>query len=375
MQNSHAIYSRRNFVKVAGAAGAALAAGAAFAGIGGGLGGQTQLAVAETNADGSRTFIDSAGRECTLTGEPTCIAALRGSSYDKCLFFGKAKEVAICVSPKAWAQKVFPEFDPITADDPQNPNIEDLVSMGVDLTLFWNLPDVIESLESAGIPVVVGSDEKYKKVESAQDFAEWMKSDMKIYGEAISGEAGVEKAEKWCEYFDKVLAMISERTEKLEEADIPSVYYIRGPEVTSTHAKKSITIWYVKLAGGRMVTEDIDEKIATVDVEQINAWNPDIIFMGRLKSTDDIVNSPDFAEVAAVKNNCVFLNPCGVYEWDYGTEGVLFVQWLAKTLHPDLFEDLDIEAEVKWYYKEFFDYELSDDDVQRILSNQGPAEE
>lgn len=363
--------SRRKFLALSGAASLAVLGGGLALGRGPVPSGAA-LARAEEGA-GSRTFTDSAGREVTLTGIPTCIAALRGSSYDKCLFFGKSKEVAIAATSKAWAKKVFPDFDPIVADDPQNPNIEDLVSMGVDLTLFWNTPDVIQSLEDAGIPVVVGSDEKNKTIKSVDDFRTWMKDDIQIYGNAIDAEAGVAKAQEWCEYFDNAIEMVTERTSQLSADEIPDVYYIRGPEVTSTHAAKSITIWYVRAAGGRLVTEDIDEKIATVDAEQINAWDPDIIFMGRLKSTDDILNNPDFSEVKAVKNNMVMLNPCGVYEWDYGTEGALFVQWLAKTMHPELFEDLDMVEEVKSYYKRFYDYDLDDEGANLILSNQDPA--
>lgn len=323
---------------------------------------------------GERTFLDSAGREVTLDGEATTIAALRGSSYDKCLFFGKSKEVVMCVSPKSWAKKIFPDFNPIEADNPQEPNIEELVSLGVDLVLFWNTPEVLESLENVGIPAVVGSDEKNKKIESPADFMQWMQDDLMVYAQAIGGEGNIEKAQKWCDYAQEVFDKVTSRTNELSADEIPEVYYIRGPEVTSTHAKKSITIWYVTMAGGHLVTSDIDEKIAQVDVEQINAWNPDYIFMGRLKSTDAILGSDDFKDVKAVQNGNVYLNPCGVYEWDYGTEGVLFVQWLAKTLHPELFEDIDMEAEVKWYYKEFYNYDLTDDDVMRILNNMDPAE-
>lgn len=334
----------------------------------------TTASTQTTSTDETRTFTDSSGRELTLKGEATKIAALRGSSYDKCLFFGKAANVAVAASKNKWANKVFPEFNPIVADDPQNPNVEDLAKKGIDLVLFWNTKDVIKKLEDTGIPVVVGSDENYITVKSPEDFKNWIKNDMTVYAQAIGGDGNLEKAKKWCDYCEKVYDKITSATSKLSKQEIPDVYYIRGPEITKTHAGKSITRWYITMAGGHLVTENIDDKIADVNVEQINTWNPDYIFMGRLKSIDPIVNSKDFTETKAVKNGKVYLNPCGVFEWDYGTEGVLFVQWLAKTMHPDLFQDIDIEKEIKWYYKEFYNYTLTDNDVKCILNNMDPEE-
>ena len=331
-----------------------------------------QSASASATSD-TRTFTDSAGREVTLTGQAQKIAALRGSSHEKALFFGRAANVILSMEPTDWAYKVFPDFQPEIAQNAQEPNVEELVQKGVDLVLFWNTPEVLESLEAAGIPAVVGSDEQNKTINSWEDFAQWMKDDLYVYAQAMGGQDALDKAEKWCEYADQVFKEITDVTSQLDEEDLPTVYYVRGPEITSTHAGKSITLWYVTMAGGNMVTKDLDTKIAEVSLEDIITWDPEYIFMGRLNSTEPITSVTELQEVSAVKNNQVYVNPCGVYEWDYGTEGVLFVQYLAKTLHPDLFTDLDLEAEVKWYYQEFYDYTLTDDDVERILNNMSPA--
>jgi iron complex transport system substrate-binding protein len=360
--------SRRDFIKMTGIAGLSLLSANA---LGGCAGSSTASSSAAANG-ASRTFVDSAGREVTLTGQPQHIAALRGNSYERSLFYGRSKQVAVCMEPQKWAHYIFPDFNPDSIDDATNPNIEDLGNKGIDLTFFWNTPDVIDSLTAVGIPVVVGTDETDRDISSTSEFMDWMKSDIQLFGNVFGEEADKSKANEWCDYADKVYSLVTERTSKLQSSQIPSVYYVRGPKVTATHAKKSITIWYVRMAGGKLVSEDIDQKIANVDVEQINAWNPDVIFMGRLKSTDDIVKSPDFQNINAVKNNKVYVNPCGVYEWDYGSEGVLFVQWLAKKLHPDMFEDINMEEEVKKYYTKFFDYNLNDDEVYRILNNMDP---
>jgi len=45
----------------------------------------------------------------------------------------------------------------------------------------------------------------------------------------------------------------------------------------------------------------------------------------------------------------------------------------AKTLHPDLFQDLNMTNEVKDYYSRFYHYNLTDDEANRILQHLPPA--
>ena len=47
--------------------------------------------------------------------------------------------------------------------------------------------------------------------------------------------------------------------------------------------------------------------------------------------------------------------------------------YLAKYIHPELFEDLDVEEEIKYYYSTFYGYDLGGDQVQRILNHMPPA--
>ena len=49
----------------------------------------------------------------------------------------------------------------------------------------------------------------------------------------------------------------------------------------------------------------------------------------------------------------------------------LAVLWTAKTLYPDLFADIDLAAETKNFYHQFFDCDLSDADVQKIFKRSG----
>ena len=41
--------------------------------------------------------------------------------------------------------------------------------------------------------------------------------------------------------------------------------------------------------------------------------------------------------------------------------------WLATITQPELFEDINMVEEIKYYYKEFYEYELTDEQAQRVL--------
>ena len=112
---------------------------------------------------------------------------------------------------------------------------------------------------------------------------------------------------------------------------------------------------------------------STLTIEQIMDWDPEIIFMGRMDDTGIILNNDAWSGITAVKNNAVYLSPSGVFHWDYSGESVLLMLYLAKNIQPELFADLDMEAEIQNYYETFYGYTLSDENIQNILNHMAPA--
>ena len=47
--------------------------------------------------------------------------------------------------------------------------------------------------------------------------------------------------------------------------------------------------------------------------------------------------------------------------------------WMAKTLYPDLFEDIDLNQEVKDYYMEIYGVTLTDEDVEAMYAPSSEA--
>ena len=108
-----------------------------------------------------------------------------------------------------------------------------------------------------------------------------------------------------------------------------------------------------------------------VSMEQIAAWNPDVIIVGTAPneaSRRAILSDPRWSQIKAVKTGRVFVNPSGVYLWDrHSAEAALQVLWAAKTLHPNRFPDLDLRKETKAFYAKFFNHPLTDAEYDAIM--------
>jgi iron complex transport system substrate-binding protein len=107
-------------------------------------------------------------------------------------------------------------------------------------------------------------------------------------------------------------------------------------------------------------------------MEQVVQWNPEYIFMGRVNNVELITQDPAWSSIQAVKNGKVYVNLKGVGVADYSTDCFLLMEQIAKTLHPDLFKDLNMTEETKSYYSEFYNYKLTDEQANLILNFKTP---
>ena len=66
--------------------------------------------------------------------------------------------------------------------------------------------------------------------------------------------------------------------------------------------------------------------------------------------------------------------PLGAYRsFTPGADTPMTLMWLAKTVYPDLFEDVDMTEEVENYYKEVYNIELTDDQVAQMYTPSADA--
>ncbi len=338
----------------------------------------SQTASEETKESDAQTvqFTDFSGNVVTIPAHANKIAALVGPSFEKTLVLGQADRVAVSMKLGKWAQEVYPAAKNLkTVENPQEPNVEELASLGVDLVFFWQTPEQIKKMSDLGIPAL-SMNSFEAKWSSIDEFVEISKKDIQLYGDALGSDAQA-KAEKWVQYFDEKVKYVLSRTSKLTKDQIKKVYYIRSSASDGLEAflNDSTPHGLVEIAGGDFVTKDAEGKnnYGTVTMEQVIEWNPDVIFLGRVDSTDLITKNSQWDSINAVKNGQIYLVPNGVFMWDNSSERVLNLLFLAKTLHPELFEDLDMVSEIQQYYSTFYNYDLSAENAQRIIDRLPPA--
>lgn len=202
-----------------------------------------------------------------------------------------------------------------------------------------------------------------------------MKKSISIMADVIGGDAP-KIARNFNDYFDQNLQKVLGKTDKIAQNERPKVLHItEGKNLFKADGSNTIIDEWISVAGGVNAVQAKGNMLG-LNAEEIPNLNPDVIIIGRAKSPEaieKIYENPIYAGTNAVKNKKVFVNPAGVFSWDrYGAEGALQILWAAKILHPELFEDIDIAAETKKFYKEFLHYDLNDKEVGYILNGLDP---
>jgi iron complex transport system substrate-binding protein len=332
------------------------------------------LCHSEGNAQGTRSITDRIGRTVKVPLEAKRIACFFGPSYEKVFLLGSADKVAVMsIRQPPWAQKLNPSLKKVPLmPSYSDPDVERILELGVDLVFYWAFPQQIEKMSAAGIPVVCllsGS----KLPTNLEAYIKEYKEEIRLYGEVL-GDKAREIASAYCVYYDRKINRVLSITSKIPVSQRPKVYYISGRNVFGTQGRYSLGHWLVEMAGGTFVAEDLTQYMVDASMEQIITWNPDVIVVGGLTFPDAIMTDPRWQEIKAVKEKKIYTAPEGVFIWGHGSSEVfLFVMYLAKILHPDKFQDLNLEKEVKDYYGQFYHYNLTNDEVNRILNRLPPV--
>jgi iron complex transport system substrate-binding protein len=189
-----------------------------------------------------------------------------------------------------------------------------------------------------------------------------VKATMRLLGEIFDKPA---VAERYATYFDGVVARVAAAVAQAG-ARRPTVLYLSAATLEQPHL---IAEWWITAAGGTSVTNDgrsTESKKFTL--EQLFTWDPDVLILNSPSDRQIIAQDKRFQRLKAVANRQIHLIPVGAHTWAHRTvEQPLTVLWAAKTLHPGVFADMNLHAEVQHFYTTFFGVTLSEAQVQEIL--------
>lgn len=319
----------------------------------------------------SVSITDQAGEAVVIKGKVSKIADSWRAHNEVDILLGGGDKIVATVMKKSvapWMYKVNPAMDQALSTFGTDFNTEELMAKKPDVIFMPAGDPNVAKVKSIGIPVVQLNFTNFDQ----------MKETISLTAQVLGGEAPL-RAEKYNTYLDQTIQMISARTSTLPENKKPKVLHIESLTPLEVDGGNTIIDQWIQTAGGTNVAHEVKGNMKPVSMEQIIAWDPDVIILGangvngKFVSLADITGDSHWANISAVKNQKVFQNPTGCFLWDrYSPEEVLQLQWAAKTLHPELFNDLDMVQITKAYYQEYLQYSLSDEDVKKILASEPP---
>ncbi|BAH06637.1 ABC transporter substrate-binding protein [Clostridium kluyveri] len=335
---------------------------------------QTSETQTSTKSD-KITVTDSSGAKVEVPTNISRIADAWGAHNAVVTMLGSGDKIVattLNAQLKPWLFKVTPKMNnAVTAFnvDASNINMEELIKTKPDILFMPTGNKNISKMSDLKIPVVQVS---FKDFDS-------LKKCVKLTGD-ILGEEGKKRAEEYTSYLDEKINTLTSVTSKIPEDQKLKVLHLSDLSPLKVDGKGTIIDSWIQIAGGINVSSDVDGNTKEVSMEQILTWNPDVIIVSstvgsadRKESINKILKDESWKKTTAVQKGRVYVNPDGVFSWDrYSAEEVLQIQWAAKTLYPGKFQSLDISKETKWFYKTFFNYSLSDNEVERILNGQAP---
>ncbi|OPX95280.1 MAG: Periplasmic binding protein [Syntrophorhabdus sp. PtaB.Bin006] len=319
-------------------------------------------------SDRDRVIVDMAARNVAVPGNPRRVVTLGSAPVINSFVFAMGKGGTIInglPAAKQFNRSDCCRFQTIFA--PQldtQPSLEGGDWSLKSETLLLLRPEVvltatrkhISLLEKLGIPAVyIALDARGERNREVMTFLG------KVYDREY-------ESNRYIEYFDSVMHRVRDRTRGIPEKEKPRVLYCNFKVMTQS----SLTAdWWIEAAGGISLGKEgpLKEGMRSFSAEHVLAWNPDVWIVSVPDEVDMVYRDSRFKNVAAVKNKKVFSVPVGSIRWSHPTsEQPLGVLWAAKLFYPERFKDLNIKAEMEYFYLTFFRYRLSGKEIKEMLT-------
>lgn len=244
-------------------------------------------------------------------------------------------------------------------------NIEEIIKLRPDVVVTWSKQkEQISKLEKLKIPVIALTNGASSNIND-------LRKNIAIMGELLSKE---EKSQKLTDYGLKTEKYFINKVISLKKEEKPKVLYLRDQNLKAA-VGGSFNQKMIELAGGINVAAQVKGAWTKVSMEQIIAWNPEIIYLSHFDDfqPEDLyankIPGQDWSQIQAVKNKKIYKTPIGIYRWDApNAETPLFLKWMGQIQQPQLYCDYNLEDDIKDFYQDFFNYKLEDKELDKILN-------
>lgn len=318
----------------------------------------------------TRTIVDMKGNSIELKGEVHSYLVLWKSYTGVMAMLDGCEGLVGCdydvnSERDAWLFELCPAAKDLTVVT-EEITAEEVANLNVDV-VFWqnsNCEELAQQCISLGIPAVNINFTDY----------DTMKQSVSIAADVLGTDSAREKANAFNEYLDQTIAQIQGVSQNIPDADKLRVVNLRNVEELRADGKGTVADTWIECIGAiNVVSEHNLEGNQYLEVEQLYEWDPDIIVSSGNGDDEIMYNDEKFASLSAVKNKKVYINPNGIFYWNrYSVETPLQLYWASSVFYPDQYSDIDVNEKIKEFYKEFFDYEISDENIEQMLKELPP---
>lgn len=178
-----------------------------------------------------------------------------------------------------------------------------------------------------------------------------IKNSLTIAGKALGED---QQAARINAFIDKSIqetkALAAKATSK------PSVLFLGSSSSLSVASTSMIQTDIIEMAGGTNAVTGVNVKgaFADVSIEQIIAWNPEVIWVPDYASytVKSLLEDSKWSSIKAIKNKAVYQFPSDLEPWDYPTaSAALGLRWGLYNLHPELYSKTDLMKSSDEFYQ------------------------
>lgn len=260
------------------------------------------------------------------------------------------------------------------------PNDEEIVRQSPQVILcYWTADDVGRDMadgvrDETGLPTLL------------IDYDIRQCAEMYRYVGPLVGRA--ERGEELATYCDERLERIRSIVAGISESERKSIFLAQGPGGLSTDPVGSMHVTdALELIGTGNVadmpgTAGQGMGMPTVNLEQVISWDPDAVLVSEYSMSDsessdlygEIIADDGWANVPCVREGKVYRLPQSPFAWFGRPPSVvrlLGCLLVMKLLYPQYTTDIDMVEETRSFYREFYQLELTDEELVEILATAG----
>ena len=282
---------------------------------------------------------DSRGKEVEVNYPAKKIVCLLNSGLNDLYMLG-AKDQVIAIDKWTYDTKEVYELTAQIDERVKNKtlpaidkNMEEIVGMKPDVVVMWaGQKEDIKALEDKGVKVIGIQVDNFDQVYTK----------MNILGK-ISGKE--KRAAEIIEYTKKELENVDNKLKGIDQSKKPSAMFVWGPTKLDIAGCNSTGDSIIKMSGAKNSAAQIKEEHIVAKMEDVIKWNPEAILMWNINdlNPEDYYKDAQWGNVKAIKDKKVVEVPHPFYCDLWTVKYVYSVNFMVKTLYPDLFKEVNLE--------------------------------